>query len=569
MEVEPEKMIAIVCASGSGKSAIADLLERWYELDGEMRNFLPERANKDDKAEKGKKKAKDNKSETTDDDAEAATTAFTLMTVSNRPHPARAVHFQRYNPQQKTSSKDARRERLVKAALNKVSEGRTTNAIAHQLSTIKRADKIILLKRGQLLEQGTYDYLLADMNGAYRAFVNAQKLSMGEGFAEESHLIEISKNIMVGIVSAASGEAKSTEAEEQAWKAEDRASSVPLGYCYIRAEILLALVFSPFLACAGAGSSNPIQVLLFAKILNVTTWTCGGLRSARDHSALMFFVLPLGCALAILRKTTDFFDTEEKSSGRLTARVANDSTQVQQMLGINVAQVYSALLSLIGRITIAFVYGWKLILVTFFVPMPVTLAMFADSSRFAAEAIGAFRTVTASTTEGMITPFYSTVHGSDLVVRRAIASESHSEGADTLLSLGPNMAQAPAAANRTLSFRTRKKPIRNQRWRSRIRMKLQDLWFRHLSRDILILTGLNITTEKGQFAARVGSSGSRKIEIVSLLECPDEKEILENGTDFAGRDTRQYCKMISPGARTYDFFRGLPFSSHYQGRHIV
>ena len=116
-----------------------------------------------------------------------------------------------------TSSIDVRGERLVQAALDKVSEGRTTIIIAHRLSTIKKADKIIVLKKGKLVEQGTHESLLADENGAYWALVNAQKLSMGEGFAEESDLIESSKDPLVRAMSTASGEAKSTEAEA-AWK---------------------------------------------------------------------------------------------------------------------------------------------------------------------------------------------------------------------------------------------------------------------------------------------------------------------------------------------------------------
>ncbi|OWP07007.1 hypothetical protein B2J93_7741 [Marssonina coronariae] len=61
-----------------------------------------------------------------------------------------------------TSSIDVQGERLAQAALDKVSEGRTTIKITHQLSTIKRADKIILLKKGRLVGQGTHDSLLED-----------------------------------------------------------------------------------------------------------------------------------------------------------------------------------------------------------------------------------------------------------------------------------------------------------------------------------------------------------------------------------------------------------------------
>lgn len=126
-----------------------------------------------------------------------------------------------------TSSIDVRGERLVQAALDKVSEGRTTITIAHRLSTIKKADKIIVLRKGKLVEQGTHDSLLADENGAYWALVNAQKLSMGEGFAEESDLIESSKDPLVRAMSTASGEAKSIEVDA-VWKPKSFLSSFGL-----------------------------------------------------------------------------------------------------------------------------------------------------------------------------------------------------------------------------------------------------------------------------------------------------------------------------------------------------
>ena len=69
---------------------------------------------------------------------------------------------------------DVRGERLVQAALDKVSEGRTTITIAHRLSTIKKADKIIDMRKGKLIEEGTHDSLLANKDGVYWALVNAQ-----------------------------------------------------------------------------------------------------------------------------------------------------------------------------------------------------------------------------------------------------------------------------------------------------------------------------------------------------------------------------------------------------------
>ena len=60
-----------------------------------------------------------------------------------------------------TSSVDTRTEELIQKAMDKLMEGRTSFVIAHRLSTIQEADKILVLKEGQIIEQGNHESLLA------------------------------------------------------------------------------------------------------------------------------------------------------------------------------------------------------------------------------------------------------------------------------------------------------------------------------------------------------------------------------------------------------------------------
>ena len=73
-----------------------------------------------------------------------------------------------------TSSVDANSEQMIQFATEKITKGRTSIVIAHRLATIKQADKILLMDKGLIVEEGTHYELLEKENGYYKNLYNKQ-----------------------------------------------------------------------------------------------------------------------------------------------------------------------------------------------------------------------------------------------------------------------------------------------------------------------------------------------------------------------------------------------------------
>ena len=73
-----------------------------------------------------------------------------------------------------TSALDNKAEAVVQRAIDNLMQDRTVFVIAHRLSTVQNADKIVVINDGEIIETGTHEELLQEENGAYKALDNAQ-----------------------------------------------------------------------------------------------------------------------------------------------------------------------------------------------------------------------------------------------------------------------------------------------------------------------------------------------------------------------------------------------------------
>ncbi|OAP58471.1 hypothetical protein AYL99_07561 [Fonsecaea erecta] len=559
-----------------------------------------------------------------------------------------------------TSSIDVRGERIVQKALDQVSRNRTTIVIAHRLSTVRKADNIVVMRDGRKVEEGTHADLLVVPDGIYAGLVHAQQLE-AETVPPTNEAVEASEREQHETPDDTGVPAQRDEESKTQYKYRGFIMSVGrILYEQQQYWIFYVLIV---LAAMGAGSAFSLQSWIFAQLIEVFTFTGQRLKERGDFWSLMFFILALGMAVAyfilgflsnhlsvlvssvyrrehfsnLLRNPVSFFDAEGNASGSLMARLATDFKLLSELIGLNGVFPLISFFNMAGCVIISFYFGWKLTLVTFFSAMPVVIVaafvrikyeiqfeewnakVFAHSSQFATEAVGAFRTVTSLTMEDSIIRKYADLlqeqirdatrratHGclvfalSDSVELCAMALTfwyggqllaSHeyniiqffliyaaivqgAQGAGQFLSLSPNVARATAAANRILASRSTENddatthtnsvvvpppPLPSNEKRTGAKVEFKDVGFQYPTRDRPIYRHLNFTIESAQFVAFVGPSGCGKTTVISLLERfydPVAGTITFNDRDLRDTAVASYRRALSLVAQEPKLFDG-------------
>ncbi|USP73418.1 putative ABC transporter [Curvularia clavata] len=358
--------------------------------------------------------------------------------------------------QRATSALDPEAERKVQASLDNVSKKRTTILIAHKLATVQKADKIIVLSRGQVVEQGTHSQLL-DQRGAYYELVNTQTLDTG---------FSSSPTPLTTTISAASVREKPPSPEidksgrssveqnndEEDIKTEDEDQDISRKYSLVKVVCTIfkqqraawPLFFFGIVSSTIGGGMFPGQAVLFGySIPTLQIPPSDYLVSRGSFWALMYFVFSLGilvCYLgvgfswtmasshaspfyrreylnAMLLQDVAFFDVRGHGATEMTSRLSLHPEAIRNMVNTNMALIIIIFVDVISTSVLAIAVAWKFGLVVVVAGMPTLFCagyfrlrlemanhdrlkdMYLECARFASEAVRSIRTVSSLTLE--------------------------------------------------------------------------------------------------------------------------------------------------------------------------
>ncbi|PWN22410.1 putative Leptomycin B resistance protein pmd1 [Microstroma glucosiphilum] len=321
-----------------------------------------------------------------------------------------------------TSALDTQSESLVQDALHKAAQGRTTITIAHRLSTIRDAENIVVMGKGEILEQGTHNGLVAK-NGAYASLVSAQKI---EGIRADGEPVEAIAETEQAQMEETLAAAKSRpempagldrttskksiaslvlgrRADEEAGRKEHQMGTLKCLWrlMVINREYAFTLYLPSLICSIASGAVYPAFAIVMGKALGdfaLCADASGGscaepgrseMRTASDHNALYMFIIALLASIAIVIQTTfmmyaasvllerlrrkvlraflradcAFFDQDDVSSGSLTNSLADNAQKINGLVGVTLGTIVQSLATLVVGFTVALAYGWKLALV--------------------------------------------------------------------------------------------------------------------------------------------------------------------------------------------------------------
>ncbi|KAI7874137.1 p-glycoprotein [Lichtheimia hyalospora FSU 10163] len=322
-----------------------------------------------------------------------------------------------------TSALDTQSERLVQRALDAAAADRTTLVIAHRLSTIRNADLIVVMDKGDLVEQGTHDELLA-LGGVYSELVKKQQIATkqvggtddDEDIDEEAVMQKETEELLkqqqrIEELAAAEKDNKSDhlvrmstvssvdafelklrkQKEEQKQHKKQKA---PIGKILHQMRPEWHLLAIGTVSAAIAGAVFPCFSLIFARVVSVMILlppdqVAPAPMQGANLYAFIFVMLGVASFIgfggqlisfelageryterlraeifrAYMKQEIGYYDDEENSMGALTSKLAIDSKNVNELVTKCWGDIMQIISTAITGLVISFVHSWLLTLI--------------------------------------------------------------------------------------------------------------------------------------------------------------------------------------------------------------
>ncbi|KAL3285372.1 hypothetical protein HHI36_019479 [Cryptolaemus montrouzieri] len=299
-----------------------------------------------------------------------------------------------------TSALDNESESKVQEALDAASKERTTVIVAHRLSTIKNADKIIVISNGTVVEQGTHDELIA-LHKEYFNLVTNQVVDKEN--AEDGYGDDGKKRISARELKST---ASMNSADEDKFIDEEEFDELGSGSFLQIIKMNSPEWFQISMGCIGSiitGCSSPFFALLFGDIVGVLSGTDGEAMREQTNKYCYYFVgvgLIVGTATfsniysfsyagealtlrlrsrlfaAMLKQEIGWYDRKENGVGALCAKLSAEAALVQGATGQRLGTIFSSLATFTAATGMSLFFSWKLgLLITAFMPF-MLLAIF-------------------------------------------------------------------------------------------------------------------------------------------------------------------------------------------------